>query len=114
STDGRLAYNVAAVDEVCPVERQPDCAEIADGHSRRVDLTIRPKSISQSPVRNQAVVVGTDASGSDSVLVVSLPTAEPSQAPSPTPSKSPTPTPTPKPTPTPTATPVAPSTEPSA
>ena len=110
STDGRLAYNVAAVDEVCPVERQPDCAEIADGHSRRVDLTIRPKSISQSPVRNEAVVVGTDASGSDSVLVISLPTAEPTQAPSPTPTKSPTPTPKP----TPTSTPVEPSTKPSA
>jgi len=75
SADGRLAYNVAAVDEVCPVERQPDCAEIADRDSRHVDLTIRPKSISQSPVRNEAVVVGTDASGSDSVLVISLPTA---------------------------------------
>src|SRR4051794_379088 len=108
SADGRLAYNVAAVDEVCPVERQPDCAEIADRDSRHVDLTIRPKSISQSPVRNEAVVVGSDGSGSDSVLVISLPTAEPSRTPSPTRSPSPTPKATP------TSTPVEASIEPSA
>ncbi|MFL5719077.1 MAG: zf-HC2 domain-containing protein [Chloroflexota bacterium] len=108
SADGRLAYNVAAVDEVCPVERQPDCAEIADRDSRHVELTIRPKSISQSPVRNEAVVVGSDGSGSDSVLVISLPTAEPSRTPSPTRSPSPTPKATP------TSTPVEASIEPSA
>ena len=65
--------------------------------SRHVDLTIRPKSISQSPVRNQAVVVGTDASGSDSVLVIvaadrrSRPRR---RAPTPTPGADTEPTPT--------------------
>src|SRR3954471_23867336 len=108
AADGRFAYHVASVKEVCPAERKPDCAEVGEGHSRQVDLTIRPKSISQSPVRNEAVVVGTDASGSDSVLVISLPTAEPSRTPAPTRS----PTPTPKATPA--STPVEPSLEPSA
>ena len=54
----------------------------------RVDLTIRPKSISQSPVRNQAVVVGTDTTGDDAVLVIALPTAEPTPTPAPTPTAS--------------------------
>ena len=63
SSNGGLAYNVTKIDEVCPVERQPDCEQVDDRDSKQVDLTIRPKSISQSPVKNQAVVVGTDASG---------------------------------------------------
>ena len=131
SADGKLAYNVTPVKEVCPVERKPDCAEVADAEARHVDLKIRPKSISQSPVRNQAVVVGTDEAGRDAVLVIALPTSEPTPAPSPTATATPTPTPTPIPTPTPTlgsptvdpsttpepssdasATPASPSTEP--
>jgi len=84
STTGELAYNVTNVNEVCPVERKPDCAEVSDGHSRQVDLKIHPKSISQSPVRNQAVVVGTDGSGSDAVMVIALPTVEPTTTPVPT------------------------------
>src|SRR3954470_2299059 len=114
AADGRFAYNVASVKEVCPAERKPDCAEVGEGHSRHVDLTVRPKSISQSPVRNEAVVVGTDGSGSDSVYVISLPTPEPSATPVPTPTATPTVTPSPTPTPTvtpsPTATPNATST----
>ena len=47
-------------------------------------MTIRPKSISQSPVRNQAVVVGTDAAGDDAVVVIALPTTEPTATPAPT------------------------------
>jgi hypothetical protein len=89
-------------------------------------MDVRPKSISQSPVRNQAVVVGTDAQGDDSVLVIALPTPEPTATPAPTvaptqrpatpsppatsqPSESagtsPTPTPQATPEPTPVATP---------
>lgn len=102
STNGQLAYNVTNVDEVCPVERKPDCAEVSDGHSRQVDLAIRPTSISQSPVRNQAVVVGSDGSGNDAVLVIALPTAEPTA----------TPAPTATPKTTPSAESTAPSTEP--
>ena len=74
AADGALAYNVTKVDEVCPAERQPDCAPVADRNSKRVEMTIRPKSISQSPVRNQAVVVGTDSAGDDAVIVIALPT----------------------------------------
>ena len=48
STNGQLAYNVTSVDEVCPVERKPDCAEVvrrplAPGradHPPEVDLAV--------------------------------------------------------------------------
>ena len=93
AADGALAYNVAAVSEVCPADRQPDCANVSDGNSRPVELAIRPKSISQSPVKNQAVVMGTDAAGGDAMLVVSLPTAEPTATPPIPPSAEPTATP---------------------
>ena len=83
--DGALAYNVTDVDEVCPAKQQPDCAPVADGDSKRVEIAIRPKSISQSPVKNQAVVVGTDSTGDDAVLVIALPTTTPSAAPTPPP-----------------------------
>ena len=103
SANGALAYNVAAVDEVCPQQRQPDCAPVSGGDPRLVELDIQPKSISQSPVRNQAVVVGTDAAGGDAVLVMSLPTAAPTATPPPPPTTEPTATPgTAEPTPTPT------------
>jgi hypothetical protein len=101
SPDGALAYNVAKVEEVCAADRQPDCAAVTDGASKRVEITIRPKSISQSPVRNEAVVVGTDSTGEDAVLVIALPTAEPTSTPAPSDS----PTTVPSATPVVTATP---------
>ena len=81
AADGAFAYSTTDVDQVCPAERQPDCAPVSDGDSRHVEMAIRPKSISQSPVRNQAVVVGTDAAGADAVLVIALPTARPTATP---------------------------------
>ena len=125
AADGALAYNVTDVDEVCPTKHQPDCAPVTDGDSKRVEIAIRPKSISQSPVKNQAVVVGTDATGDDAVLVIALPTTEPTTTPTqptipsappiasatPTATATPTPEPTSSPTrtspPTPSATPTA-------
>jgi WD40-like Beta Propeller Repeat len=74
--DGAFAYNVANVDAVCPLDRQPDCAPFADGHARRVTLAAVPKFVFQSPVDAQAVVVGTDAAGADAVIVVALPAPE--------------------------------------
>ena len=111
SPDGALAYNVAAVAEVCPPERQPDCAPVADGNSKRVEMSIKPKSISQSPVKNQAVVVGTDPKGDDAVLVIALPTPQPTATPAATPAPTGAPTATPSPAP-PTATPTTPGSSP--
>ncbi len=114
SETGAFAYNVASVDAVCPLDRQPDCAPFADGHARPVTLMSIPRFVFQSPVDDQAVVVGTDAAGADAVIVVALPTPEPSTAPtasepvapgSPTPSVAtatiePSPTPVPSSDPT--------------
>jgi len=103
SSTGKLAYSSAPIEKVCTTTGQPDCEPVADRDSKQIDLSIEPKSISQSPVGNQAVVVGTDASGSDAVVVMSLPTPRPSAtatAPS-------APPPTPRPTVTPTSTPPA-------
>ena len=58
------------------MDRQPDCATVSDGDSRHVDISIRPKSISKSPVNAQAVVVGEDEKGDDAVYVIALPTAD--------------------------------------
>ncbi len=127
AADGALAFNVTDVSEVCSKDRQPDCAPVSDGNATPVDLTVTPRSISQSPVRNQAIVVGSNGSGSDSVVVVVLPSPapsiEPSLTPEPTPSvvASPTdlvsdpPPPTETPTPTPTVEPTgSPTVEPTA
>ena len=86
--DGAFAYNVANVESVCPPDRQPDCAPFADGHARPVTLTATPKFVFQSPVADEAVVVGTDARGADAVIVVALPAAESSNTQAPTESAS--------------------------
>ena len=103
--DGKFAYNVTKVSEVCPAERQPDCAPVKDPSSKQVDMQIRPKSISKSPVRNQAVVVGTNAAGDDTVLVIALPTSGPTA----TPASSGPPSSAPSATPIATASPASPS-----
>jgi hypothetical protein len=81
AADGAYAYNIAPVDKVCAHGQQPDCAPVGDGHSKPVAITSRPRSIIQSPDRNQAVVVGTDAAGDDSVVVIALPTPDPTPSP---------------------------------
>jgi hypothetical protein len=112
--DGAFAYNVADVDVVCPIDRQPDCPQLVDGNAKRVTLTATPKFVFQSPIDDQAVVMGTDATGADAVIVVTLPTPDPTPEASTgtdpvgstEPSDVPTPSPAPTPTPTSGATPV--------
>ena len=89
SPNGALAYNTTRVNEVCPADRQPDCAPVQGDDSKQVEISIQPKSISRSPVKNQAVVVGTDSTGHDSVVVIALPTTQPSATPAPTPTTEP-------------------------
>ena len=106
--DGKFNYNLTKVNEVCPAERQPDCARVSDQSSKAVDIQIQPKSISKSPVRNEAVVIGTNAAGDDTVLAITLPTSDPSA----TPSSSGTPSVAPSPSPVVTAPPASPSVTP--
>ena len=44
-------------------------------------LTATPRFVFQSPVDHQAVVVGTDSTGADAIIVVPLPTPDPTPAP---------------------------------
>jgi hypothetical protein len=107
-SNGKLAYNTADVDEVCPVDRQPDCPAVAGRQSKPVALTVRPKSVSRSPVRNEAVVV-TDGAAGDSVTVITLPTAEPTTTPTPAATVKPTAPPTETPSTSPQASETPPS-----
>jgi hypothetical protein len=105
ANDGNYAVNRTTVDEVCAHDQQPDCAPVKDDDSKPVTINVKPKSINQSPTRDQAVVVGTNpAGGGDSVLVIALPTKEPSASPSPSPTPVATATAGPSSTPTATAT----------
>jgi hypothetical protein len=94
--DGAYAYNLADLDKVCPIGDQPDCAALDDQASERLNLDAAPKSVIGSPTNGQAVVVSQDASGQQSIFVVSLPKARNASA---------SPKPTPKPTPTVASTP---------
>jgi predicted anti-sigma-YlaC factor YlaD len=111
--DGLLAYNITDIDRVCAEERQTDCAPIGGGDATPVDLSIKPTTIVKSPVGNDAVVVGDDGAGGDSIIVFALPTARTigSASPKPTPISTPVRTPEPTPADTPSATPT---TDPSA
>jgi hypothetical protein len=91
--DGAIAYNLADLDEVCPAGDQPDCAALDDPGSRTLNLEAAPKSVIGSPTDGQAVVVGQDASGRQSVFVVSLPKAH-TEPPKATPAPVSTPAPT--------------------
>ena len=108
SPNGALAYNTTRVNEVCPADRQPDCAPVQGIDPKQVEISIRPRSISRSPVKNQAVVVGTDPAGHDSVVVIALPTAQPSDTPAPSPTTGASASPTEAPSEAASATPVTP------
>ena len=101
--DGAYAYNRNAVDQVCPVDDQPGCAALDETAAKRIDLTSTPRTVIGSPTDDQAVVVGSDGSGADQILVMSLPASR-ETAPTATPTPSPTTTATPEPTPAETAT----------
>jgi hypothetical protein len=106
AADGALAYSDTDIAEVCAEESKLDCAPVSGHNATPVDLKVKPRSITQSPVGDQAVVVGSDGAGGDTVVVVVLP--PPSHTPvvatpSPTPTESgspPTPAATPSSDPT--------------
>ena len=108
---GNLAFSTTGVHQVCAQDQRPDCAPLFDPNARRLSIDARPKSIFRSPVENQAVVVGTDATGHDAIFAISLPvpgdgaappTASPASQPYSTPAATrsvlPTLTPPPQPT----------------
>ena len=109
--DGAYAYNVADLQEVCPMGDRPDCAALEDQAFGRFDLAAAPKSVIGSPTDGRAIVVGQDASGRQSIFVVALPkagtetqpprvTAKPAKTPAPTETAAATPAETASTTPT--------------
>lgn len=71
--DGAFAYNTSPVDHVCPPDDQPGCAALSESAPKRITMASTPRSIIGSPTDDQAVVVGSDGSGSDQVFLLSLP-----------------------------------------
>jgi anti-sigma factor RsiW len=47
--DGEYGYNVAALDEVCPIGDQPDCAALDDQAFESFNMAAAPKSVIGSP-----------------------------------------------------------------
>jgi hypothetical protein len=84
-----LAYNDAAVDEVCPAEGASGCPALKEASRERLSFASELRTIIGSPTDGQAVVVADDGSGGDQLLLVDLP--ERSLAPA---ALSPTPVPT--------------------
>lgn len=89
TADG-LAYNNAAVDEVCPVEGTSNCPALRQAAQQRMALDSEPRTIIGSPSDGQAVMITDDGSGGNEVVLVDLPerTQEPdtqSATPEPTP-----------------------------
>jgi Putative zinc-finger len=111
--DGKYAFNISPISQVCPVDDTPGCAPIDDGTAHQLILDNAPKSVISSPTKGNAIVVAIDPSGQDQVLLVALPTVSPTAAPTPTPMPSVSPSPTATATPTASVEP-SPTAEPSA
>lgn len=72
TADG-LAYNNAAVDEVCPAEGTSNCPALRQADQQRVSFDSEPRTIISSPNDGQAVMIADDGSGGDQVILVDLP-----------------------------------------
>lgn len=103
-SDGSVTINAAPIDHVCPVDDQPSCAALDDQEARKLTLKNRPKSVVGSPDDSQAVVVASDGSGQDEVIVLVLPTEAPTPAPTESASSTETTNPLDTPAPTPSET----------
>jgi hypothetical protein len=80
TANGTLAYNDAAVDEVCPAEGTSGCPALKQPTQQRLSIDSEPRTIIGSPTDGQAVVIADDGSGGDQLLLVDLPEATSSPA----------------------------------
>ena len=74
--DGALAYNSAAVRQVCPIDGDADCAALDDFDGERLATIAAAKSIIASPTDGRAVVVSDSGEGGEQVLVLDLPSGD--------------------------------------
>ena len=88
---GRLAYNNATVDEVCPAGDTSGCARVRDAEQQPVGITTRPHTILESPTGGQDVAIADNGAGGDEIILFDLPDTTPT----PEPGATPTPTPAP-------------------
>ncbi len=90
AANGRLGYNNANIDKVCPAAGTSGCPALEDAHRQDLALSSAPRTIIRSPTDGQAVVVADNGSGGDQIIVFDLPEATPT--PEPDPITPPTPT----------------------
>ena len=63
------------VEEVCPVDKQADCATVREGTQLQMAFRTAAKAIVASPSRLRAVAIAESGTGGDEVIVVDLPQA---------------------------------------
>ena len=84
SANGTLAYNDAAVDEVCPTTDRSGCPTLQDQSQQHLSLESTPRTIIQSPAGGQDVVISDNGDAGDQVIVFDLPKGTPAPGASPT------------------------------
>ena len=84
---GQLAYNNAAVDEVCPAGDTSGCARVRDADQQPVAIATRPHTILESPTGGQDVAIADNGAGGDEIILFDLPdtTPKPTSSVTPTP-----------------------------
>ena len=89
--DGRMGFNRADIDEVCPSEMS-GCPVLEQPTQERLALDTQPRTIIGSPTDGQAVVISDDLSGGTRLLLLDLPEGTPTPEATPSAAASPTPT----------------------
>jgi hypothetical protein len=97
--DGSIVLKKTPVKGVCPPDQTTGCTSIDAGASNVVTLSVKPKSVHQSPTSGQMIVFGQGTGSGLTMYVINT-------------GKGATPTPAVTPTAAPTATPVAPTATP--
>ena len=103
--DGSIVVRQAPVSDVCPSDAPTGCAPIDTNANDVVTLSVKPRSVHQSPTSGQMIVIGQSPGHTGlSMFVVNYGKATPTATPSGTPNATATPTPTSSASPTPPAT----------
>ncbi len=94
--DGSYSLVFADVDHACPAS-DPTCAPLSDSSPAPLALSAPPEAVVLSPRNDQIAVVGSATDKGGSVLIVTVPTAQPTASAGASPTTTPAQTPTPVP-----------------
>ncbi len=86
-TDGSIVLKQAPVTGVCPPDKPSGCTSIGADASNVVTLSVKPKSVHQSPTSGQMIVFGTGQGGGSGLTIYVINTGKgttPTPAPNPT------------------------------